>query len=102
MTWSEKKEEEDLPELKIAWLHQYEDKEYIKTNKERIITVARNSTDDMRTKNYCNKSHYKKKTEEGRRTRQAKCCAYNKQDGDNSLRCVNIASISLIFDIIFI
>ena len=40
--YQEKKEEEDLPTLKIAWMHQYKDsihqyKDYIKKRKERLI-----------------------------------------------------------------
>ena len=51
----EKKEEEDSPILKIAWMHKYEN--YIKKSKERRITPASNSSDNIRT-NRSNITHY--------------------------------------------
>ena len=44
--YQEKKEEEDLQACKIAWANQYED--FIKRNKERLITAASNCTDSIK------------------------------------------------------
>ena len=52
-TCQEKKEEEDLPALKIALTHGNNDSKTIQKKRgERLITVTRNNTDDTKTKRY--------------------------------------------------
>ena len=47
----QEKKEEDLPALKIAYMHQYKDSKIrLKKSKERLITVTRNNTNDTRIK----------------------------------------------------
>ena len=58
----EKEKEENFLILKIIWMYQYED--YIKKSKERLTTVASNSSDNIRT----NRTTTKTKKHMGRKT----------------------------------
>ena len=60
----EKKKEEDLPALKIVQVYQYNNsKDYIKKSKEKLITKASNSNDNMRTNRKTRKTRKQKREE---------------------------------------
>ena len=58
----EKKEGKELPTLKIVWINQWGLKDNIKKNKESLITIANNSTENITEKEQKLRNRNKKKT----------------------------------------